>query len=281
MKDFTPISLVAAGPLVVSTAPNVPANNLKEFFDLVRKDPDKYTPSPPPALAPLAICYRALEAPGRCQHAGHHLQRRGSHAQRSHGRQIHLVADPMLSSLPLAQNKSIKALAITSLERRPHAPKFRRSGNPACTSSSSSRGTGCGVRRVCRRYRHETANERRQSLGALPDVKARLTALGFEAIGSTAGLFRQIHHERNGEIREDHSRRQHEGRVKRRVLAGARQEEAMTMRIAPVALAAVIWICGKRKRTTAGATDHTTATRFLEDRNQDHRSRRQHLHAAG
>ena len=43
VKDFTPITLVAAGPLVVSTAPNVPANNLKEFFDLVKKSPDKYT----------------------------------------------------------------------------------------------------------------------------------------------------------------------------------------------------------------------------------------------
>src|ERR1700722_13457188 len=39
VKDFTPITLVAAGPLIVSTAPNVPANNLGEFFDLVRRTP--------------------------------------------------------------------------------------------------------------------------------------------------------------------------------------------------------------------------------------------------
>src|SRR5882724_3180008 len=38
VSDFTPISLVASGPLVVSTAPTVPANTLKELFDLVRKE---------------------------------------------------------------------------------------------------------------------------------------------------------------------------------------------------------------------------------------------------
>ena len=43
VKDFAPVSLVASGPLIVSTAPNMPANSLKEFFDLVRKTPDKYT----------------------------------------------------------------------------------------------------------------------------------------------------------------------------------------------------------------------------------------------
>jgi tripartite-type tricarboxylate transporter receptor subunit TctC len=43
VKDFAPVSLVASGPLLVSTALNVPANNLKELFELVRKAPDKYT----------------------------------------------------------------------------------------------------------------------------------------------------------------------------------------------------------------------------------------------
>src|SRR5436305_12552776 len=43
VKDFAPVSLLAAGPLLVSTTPSVPASNLKEFFALVRKAPDKFT----------------------------------------------------------------------------------------------------------------------------------------------------------------------------------------------------------------------------------------------
>src|SRR4051794_17440774 len=34
VNDFTPVSLIADGPLIVSTTPSVPANNLKDFFAL-------------------------------------------------------------------------------------------------------------------------------------------------------------------------------------------------------------------------------------------------------
>jgi tripartite-type tricarboxylate transporter receptor subunit TctC len=40
-NDFTPVSLLAEGPLIVSTTPSVPASNLRDFFALVRTDPQK------------------------------------------------------------------------------------------------------------------------------------------------------------------------------------------------------------------------------------------------
>src|SRR5262249_27089 len=43
VQGFTPVALLAEGPLIVSTTPSVPANNLRGFFALVRKDPQKYT----------------------------------------------------------------------------------------------------------------------------------------------------------------------------------------------------------------------------------------------
>src|SRR6185312_1799683 len=42
-NDFTPITLLTTGPLLVSTTPSVPAKNLKELFALVRANPQKYT----------------------------------------------------------------------------------------------------------------------------------------------------------------------------------------------------------------------------------------------
>src|SRR3954453_16868813 len=43
VKDFTPVTLLADGPLIVSPAPNVPADNLKDFFEQVRKEPNKFS----------------------------------------------------------------------------------------------------------------------------------------------------------------------------------------------------------------------------------------------
>ena len=43
VKDFTPVTLLADGPLIVATTPSVTANNLKDFFEQVRKAPTKFT----------------------------------------------------------------------------------------------------------------------------------------------------------------------------------------------------------------------------------------------
>ena len=43
VSPFSPVNLLAVGPLIVSTTPSVPANNLKDYFDLARKEPKKHT----------------------------------------------------------------------------------------------------------------------------------------------------------------------------------------------------------------------------------------------
>jgi tripartite-type tricarboxylate transporter receptor subunit TctC len=47
VKDFTPISLVAASPNVVVVHPSLPAKNLKELIDLVRAHPGQYSYAQP------------------------------------------------------------------------------------------------------------------------------------------------------------------------------------------------------------------------------------------
>jgi tripartite-type tricarboxylate transporter receptor subunit TctC len=47
IKDFEPISLVAASPNVVSVTPTVPAKTLKELIDLIKANPGKYSYAQP------------------------------------------------------------------------------------------------------------------------------------------------------------------------------------------------------------------------------------------
>jgi tripartite-type tricarboxylate transporter receptor subunit TctC len=47
IKDFAPISLVAASPNVVTVHPSVPAKNLKELIALIKADPTKYSYAQP------------------------------------------------------------------------------------------------------------------------------------------------------------------------------------------------------------------------------------------
>jgi len=47
IKDFAPISLVAASPNVITVHPSVPAKNLKELIDLVKAKPDAFSYAQP------------------------------------------------------------------------------------------------------------------------------------------------------------------------------------------------------------------------------------------
>jgi tripartite-type tricarboxylate transporter receptor subunit TctC len=189
VKDFTPISLVAAGPLVVSTAPNVPANNLKEFFELVRKNPDKYTFATSGFGSAGHLAVELLKRQAGVNTLVITYKGAGPMLNDLMAGQIHLIADPMLSSLPLAQNKSIKALAITSLERVPAAPDIPTVGESGMNKLEFESWYGLwGPKNMppdlVTKIQQQTAK-----VLADPEVRQRLSVLGFEARSMPAAEF--------------------------------------------------------------------------------------------
>jgi tripartite-type tricarboxylate transporter receptor subunit TctC len=189
VTDFTPISLVASGPLIVSTTAQTPAKNLKEFFDLVRKDPNKYT--------------FATSSFGSAGHMAIELLKRDAGVDTLvvpykgaspaltdlMSGQVQLIADPMLSSLPLAKAGSIKALAITSTKRvdiAPEIPTVAESGMKGFDFGSwyglwAPKGLPADL---VTKIQAEVAR-----IVQRPEVKERFALLGFEPIGSTPDYF--------------------------------------------------------------------------------------------
>jgi tripartite-type tricarboxylate transporter receptor subunit TctC len=189
VKDFTPISLVASGPLLVSTTPKFPATSLKEFFDVVRKDPAKYT--------------FATSSFGSAGHLAIELLKRDAGVDTLvipykgatpaltdlMAGAVQLMADPMLSSLPLAKAGNIKALAVTSLKRvavAPEIPTVAESGMKALDFASwygiwAPKGLPA---ELVTRIQTEVSR-----IAQRPDVKEQFALLGFEPIGSTADYF--------------------------------------------------------------------------------------------
>ncbi len=181
VKDFTPISLVAAGPLVVSTAPNVPANNLKEFFDLVRKNPDKYTFATSGFGSAGHLAIELLKRQAGVATPVITYKGAGPMLNDLMASQVQLVADPMLSSLPLAQNKSIKALAITSLERMPAAPDIPTVAESGMDKLEFSSWYGLWGPKNMPADLVTKIEQQTAKVLADPQVKQRLDTLGFDA----------------------------------------------------------------------------------------------------
>jgi tripartite-type tricarboxylate transporter receptor subunit TctC len=189
VKDFTPITLIAKGALIVSTAPNVPANNLKELFDLVRKDPQKYTFGTTSIGSASHMVIELLKREAGVDTLVVPYKGTGPALTDLMGGQIQLLADAMLSSLPLAQGGRIKPLAVTSLSRQPAAPEIptiEESGLPGFEFVSwyGVWGPKDLPPEIVMKVQASIAN-----VLAQPDVKAKLTTLGFESIGSTADYF--------------------------------------------------------------------------------------------
>jgi tripartite-type tricarboxylate transporter receptor subunit TctC len=189
VKDFTPVTLIATGPLIVSTTPRVPANNLKTFFDLVRKDPQKYTFGTTSIGSASHMVIELLKREAGVKTLVVAYKGTGPALTDLMSGQIQLLADPMLSSLPLALSGRIKALAVTSLKRQaaaPQIPTIAESGLPGFEFVSWYGLWGP------KNLPADVTTKLQTGIAAIlarPDVKQRLAALGFEAIGSTPDAF--------------------------------------------------------------------------------------------
>jgi tripartite-type tricarboxylate transporter receptor subunit TctC len=188
-KDFTPVSLIADGPLIVSTTPSVPANNLKDFFALVRKDPQKYTFGTTSIGSASHLAIELLKSDAGLDTLVIAYKGTAPALTDLMSGQIHLLADPMLSSLPLAQGGKIKALGLTSLKRAAAAPEIPTVEESGVKGFNFVSWYGLwGPKNLPADISDKLQSDVAKVL-ALPDVKQRLNALGFDPIGTGGQQF--------------------------------------------------------------------------------------------
>jgi len=190
VKDFTPVSLLADGPLIVSTTPSVPASNLKDFFDLVRKEPTKYTFGTTSVGSASHLAIELLKRDAGLDTLVVPYKGTAPALTDLVSGQIQLLADPMLSSLPLAQAGKIKALGITSLKRMEVAPNI-----PTVEESGGIKGFefvswyGLWAPKNLPADVSAKLSSDLAKVMARPEIKERLSGMGFNPIGSDSAQF--------------------------------------------------------------------------------------------
>src|SRR5437899_9181318 len=189
VSDFTPVMLLAEGPLIVSTTPSVTANNHKEFFDLVRKDPQKFTFGATTIGSAGHLAIELLKRDAGLDTLVVAYKGTAPALTDLMSGQIQLLADPMLSSLPLAQGGKIKALGLTSLKRAAAAPNIPTVEESGMKGFAFVSWYGLWGPKNLPADLSNTLQAEITKVLALPDVKQRLNALGFEPIGSDGEQF--------------------------------------------------------------------------------------------
>ena len=189
VNDFTPVSLIADGPLIVSTTPSVPANNLKDFFALVRKDPQKYTFGTTSIGSASHLAIELLKSDAGLDTLVVAYKGTAPALTDLMSGQIHLLADPMLSSLPLAQGGKIKALGLTSLKRAAAAPEIPTVEESGVKGFNFVSWYGLWGPKNLPADISDKLQSDVAKVVALPDVKQRLNTLGFDPIGRGGAQF--------------------------------------------------------------------------------------------
>ena len=189
VKDFTPVSLLTQGPLVLVATPGFPANNVRELIALAKAKPDTLN--------------FASSGNGQSTHLSGELFNAMSGVKMSHvpykgsapaltdvmSGQVPLMFDTMLSAMPFVNSGKLKALAVTSPMRSPAAPNIptiAESGLPgyevfAWNGLLAPAGTPKAV--VAR-----LSEELKKAL-QLPQVKEKFSAQGFAASWETPEYF--------------------------------------------------------------------------------------------
>jgi tripartite-type tricarboxylate transporter receptor subunit TctC len=189
MKDFAPITLVAASPNVISVNPDFPAKSMKELVELVKANPGKYSFAQP--------------ATGSTPHLA------GELFKQKYG--LDLVTVPFngaalavnstigghtpiaFTALPPAMSNikegKLRGLAVLALARSPALPDVPTNGEAGIPDLESDTLTGVVApagtpKEIIERWRGDIAK-----MVATPEVKQRLEALGFAPVANTPDEF--------------------------------------------------------------------------------------------
>ena len=185
IKDFAPVTLVAASPNIVVVNPQVPAKTLPELVQLIRDNPGKYsfagpgvgsTPHLGGELFRLAFKLDLVHVP---------FTGAGPAVQATVGGHTPIAFTALPSSLSAVQAGQLRALGIASAERSAslhEVPTYAEQGvkdQDADTLTGIVAPAGTPKEIVDLLYR-EIAK-----IVAQPDVKERLTVLGFNPVANT------------------------------------------------------------------------------------------------
>ncbi len=189
VKDFAPVTLVAVSPNIVVVNPSVPAKTLPELVQLIRDNPGKYsfagpgvgsTPHLGGELFRLAFNLDLVHVP----FAG-----AGPAVQATVGGHTPIAFTALPASLSAVQAGQLRALGIAASKRAagmPDVPTFAEQGikdQDAETLTGIVAPAGTPKEIVDLLYR-EIAKAVSQ-----PDVKERLTTLGFDPVANTPDEF--------------------------------------------------------------------------------------------
>lgn len=133
VKDFAPVTMLATVPSVLVVNPQVPANNLKEFIEYAKKNPNKLNSASSGIGGSAHLATELLKTKTGTQIAHIPYKGAGQVAADLLGGQVDMYFDNLPASLASIRAGKLRALAVASTKRSPSipdVPTFAEAGVP-------------------------------------------------------------------------------------------------------------------------------------------------------
>jgi tripartite-type tricarboxylate transporter receptor subunit TctC len=188
-KDLAPISLVGVSPQILLVHPSVPATNLKELIAWVKAGPGQHSYAHAGLGTPGYLAGEMLKQAFGLDLVAVAFQGGGPAITSTIGGHTPVLFTSIATAAGHVKQGTVRALAVTGAQRSPalpDVPTLAESGAPDQESDiiAGLLAPGGTPPEIVDRLHREIVK-----VVAMPDVRARLSALGFEPIGSTPKQF--------------------------------------------------------------------------------------------
>jgi tripartite-type tricarboxylate transporter receptor subunit TctC len=189
IKDFSPITIVAVSPNVVTVHPSMPANNMKELVAFIKANPGKYGFAAPGVGSTPHLSGEIFRASQEIDLVTVQFTGAGPAIQSTVGGHTMVAFSALPPAASLIKDGLLRALAVTSDKRAaslPDVPTMRESGiegQEAYTLTGILAPAGTPKEIVSLLHREIV------KLVALPDVQKNLGDLGFEVVANSPDEF--------------------------------------------------------------------------------------------
>jgi len=185
LRDFAPVALTAAVPMVLVVNPSLPARSVKELVDLARSRPNQlnYSSSGTGTITHLASAMMSTQMGLQTQHIPYKGSAPGL-VDLASG-QTQFMIDTINTVLPYVRDGRLRPLAVSTIKRStilPDLPTLHESG---MTGFDASAWQGIVVPAATPVDIIARLNTEVNRALANPDVRAKLAAQGAEPLGST------------------------------------------------------------------------------------------------
>jgi tripartite-type tricarboxylate transporter receptor subunit TctC len=189
LKDFAPISLVAASPNVITVHPSVAAKNLKELIDLIKANPDKLSYAQPSTGSTPHLAAEQMKQMFGLDMVMVPFNGAPLAINSTLGNHTPMAFTALPPAMGAIKDGSLRGIAILAKQRVAALPDLPTNGEQDVPGLESDTLTGILAPAGTPQSIIDRWHDAIAKMAADPDVKKKLDTLGFVPVANTPAEF--------------------------------------------------------------------------------------------